>query len=554
MKPNDLSVYHERTRRRGIFRPVYWPVRLILVPAIRLYFWLGRIGREHVPAEGAVIIAANHRSFLDPFAIGTCVRRPVFFVAKKELFHNRFVGWLLNCLGAFPVRRGESDEETVETAKAILAEGGAVVMFPEGTRMRSGSLGQPRRGVGRLALETGAAVVPVAILGSERARRGLVIRPCHVRVRFGHPLTFPRLDPASPRLAGEVAARIWPCVELQWEWLGGLPPLRKAAVVGAGPMGTAIAALLARAGLEVQLGCRTAAQAERIGAAGENHERLPGVRLPDGVRPSTVGEIEFAGVDLVVFAVPSAALPSAVGAVADRVGQRSAVLVLSKGLVAPLGRRPTEYVAERVRSRAVACLGGPAFAREAVEHGASVVLAAAEPSFRRQMAEALANTGLSVDATDDVTGVELAGVAKNAAALAAAAASPWGMNAAGAAAARVMSEVQGLASRQGGRTTTFLGLAGTGDLVATALAVDSRNRRAGELIGRGASPDETAAMIEGSAEALHTVPLLADLLAERGLEAQAVAGLRDLIEGRTAPEQWAASMRSGPAVASRRAA
>ncbi|MDX6552863.1 MAG: glycerol-3-phosphate dehydrogenase, partial [Gaiellales bacterium] len=270
-----LSVHHERARTRGVQPVVYWVTRAILQPALQVFFRMSRMGREHVPAEGPVILASNHRSFLDPFVIGCCVRRPVYFVAKRELFHNPLIGWFLNCLGAFPIRRGEADEESVETAKRILARGDAVVIFPEGTRIRSGSLGSAKRGVGRLALESGAPVVPVTVHGTERARRGWRFRPVKVKVRMGRPLTFPRVESASRSLAAEVTARIWPCVELQWEWLGGLPPLRKAAVIGAGSMGTGMAALLARAGLEVQLGCRAPAQAERISAARCNDRYLP---------------------------------------------------------------------------------------------------------------------------------------------------------------------------------------------------------------------------------------------------------------------------------------
>jgi 1-acyl-sn-glycerol-3-phosphate acyltransferase len=230
-RATGLSRHHERVRRRGVSLPVYWIARAILQPAILIWFRLERHGRAHIPKSGPVILAANHRSFLDPFLVGICLRRPVYFVAKEELFRRRWQGWLLNALGAYPVRRGESDAESVETSKAILARGDAVVIFPEGTRIRSGALGSPKRGVGRLALETGAPVVPIAIAGSERARRGLVIRPVKLRVRCGRPLTFPRLETASPSLAAEVTARIWPCVELQWEWLGGLPAMRKAAGV-----------------------------------------------------------------------------------------------------------------------------------------------------------------------------------------------------------------------------------------------------------------------------------------------------------------------------------
>ena len=144
-----------------------------------------------------MIFAANHRSFLDPFVIGTVPRRPIYYVAKKELFRNRVVGRLLGALGAFPVDRGAGDTEMLATANAILARGDGVLMFPEGTRLRPGPLGRPRRGVGRLALETGAPVVPVAVIGTEAVRRGWRIRPHRVRIRVGAPLAFPR--PSTPR-------------------------------------------------------------------------------------------------------------------------------------------------------------------------------------------------------------------------------------------------------------------------------------------------------------------------------------------------------------------
>src|SRR3954447_9837995 len=370
-----LSIHHERARTRGVQPVVFWLTCAILKPFLRLYFRMSIVGREHIPDEGGVILASNHRSFLDPFVVGAWLGRPVFFVAKKELFDRRFAGWFLNCLGAFPIRRGESDEESMETAKQILARGDALVIFPEGTRHRTGSLGRPKRGVGRLTLETGAPVIPVAVHGTERARRGWRIRPVKVKLRYGRPLTFPRADNASRSLATEVTARIWPCVELQWEWLGGLPPLRKAAVIGAGSMGTGVAALLARAGLEVQLGCRGSEHARSIQTARRNDRYLPQVELPEGVTAAPVSEIELAGVDLVVFAVPASALPNAVGAAGARIGERTAVLVLSKGLVPSMGTVPSHYVRDRVHARAIACLGGPFHSGEAVARGASAVLA-----------------------------------------------------------------------------------------------------------------------------------------------------------------------------------
>src|SRR5262245_3359769 len=269
--------YHVYARERGVNWLLYVVARAILAPALLIWLRLSRTGREHLKGiKGGLIVASNHRSFLDPFVIGATLpwRRPMQYVAKVELFERRWQGWILSRVGAFPIRRGQSDETAMETARLALERGGTVCIFPEGTRIRSGSLATPRRGVGRLALETGAAVSPFAVHGSERVRRGWRIRPRKVKLRVGRPMTFPRTEHPSPALAATVAARIWPNVELQWEWLGGLPPLRKAAVIGAGSWGTAVAVLLARGGLEVQLGTRSDEKAAEIEAARENAQYL----------------------------------------------------------------------------------------------------------------------------------------------------------------------------------------------------------------------------------------------------------------------------------------
>ncbi len=537
--------YHEYARKHGSNPVLYYLLRLILVPCFLVWFRLQRIGREHARLKGGLIVASNHRSFLDPFVIGAFLpwRRRLQFVAKVELFENRWQAWLLSRLGAFPIRRGQSDATAMETAGMIVERGGTVVIFPEGTRIRTGSLARPRRGVGRLALETGAPVLPIAVQGSEEVRRGWRIRPRKVKLRAGKPITFPRTERPSPALAATVTDRIWPNIELQWEWLGGLPPLRKAAVIGAGSWGTAVAVLLARGGLEVELGTRTADKAAEMSKKRENEPYLPGVELPEGVTVKRSSEIEIAGCDLVCVAVPSMALPQVVGGLADRTGSRTSVLLLSKGFVQPMGALPNEYVSERVRARAIASLGGPAHAREAVAGMAALVLGSEDADLRTMLGEVFDRAGLVCERTADVTGVEVAGASKNAAALAAAAALRFGLNAAGIAAAGVWRECVEFAVSKGARLETFTGLAGVGDLMATVLAPKSRNRQAGELLGAGVPVEKIRGRIGQASEGLDSVPLIAETVAAAGVEAPSLEGLASLIEGEIDADEWVAGLR-----------
>ena len=542
----DHERLHQRAREQGANPLLYAIVRVTFQAFFHLYFRLQRIGREHVPARGPVIIAANHRSFLDPFVIACMARRPMYYVAKKELFVKAWQGWLLNALGAFPVDRGASDEESIKTAKAILARGDIVLIFPEGTRIRPGALGKPKRGVGRLALETGAPVVPVAVIGTEAIRRGWRIRPHRVRIRAGRALRFPEVQDPSRALAAAVTDRIWPCVMLQWEWLGGLAPVRRVAVIGAGAWGTSLAVCLAGAGLEVELGCRTREQAQALESSRENTRYLPGVQLPERIRVQRAADLRLQGHDLLCLAVPAKALPAVLAAHGGQISRRMGVLVVSKGMVPPLGTLPAAFASERCNARALAVLGGPTHAAEVLQRGASVVLASLDRGFARQLADMLLAARLDASITTDVTGVELAGCAKNAAVLAAAAAATAGPNVAGAAAGKVFAEINALARARGSRPETFAGLAGAGDLVATVVSAGSRNRRAGELLAQGVPAAEIGRVIGQSAEAVDSVPLLASASRQAHLDAPALDGLAALVEGRIEPEQWAATVTEPP--------
>ena len=198
----DANAYHGRTLERGASRVLYWIVRAVLQPVFHVYFRLRGIGLASTcRSSGPVIFASNHRSFLDPFVIGTLVRRPVYYVAKKELFLHPVRGRVAEPLGAFPVDRGAGDSGRWTRRAAILERGDCVVIFPEGRARGPGRSGGPRRGVGRLALQTGAPVVPVAVFGTEAVRRGWRIRPHRVRVRCGRALRSRVIQNPTPALA-----------------------------------------------------------------------------------------------------------------------------------------------------------------------------------------------------------------------------------------------------------------------------------------------------------------------------------------------------------------
>ena len=263
------------------------------------------------------------------------------------------------------------------------------------------------------------------------------------------------------------------------------------------------------------------------------------------MRVVRASELELGAQDLVCLTVPARALPSVLAANAERIPRTAGVLVLSTGLVPPLGTLPSAFVAERCAARAIAVLGGPPDAAEVLEHGASVVLASVDRGFARHLADVLGAAGLDVSKSRDVTGVELAATAENIAVLAAAVASVAGPSVAGAAAGKVFAEVDALARARGGRPETFAGLAGAGDLVATVVSSRSRNRRAGELLARGMPASEIGSVLGQTVEAVDSAPLLASIAREAHLDAPALESLAALVEGRIEPEQWSAAMTAG---------
>lgn len=165
----------------------YWGHRHFFRWLYKICFLLDDAGAEHFPAEGPVIIASNHASFLDPVLIATCIPRQTVFLAKKELFSVPVLGWWFKSLGSYPVDRGGSDLRAVKTAMRLLKEGRVMIVFPEGTRCEDGEIQPFQEGMAWLALQTDAPITPIYIHGSNRAwgKRMILPRPAKIHLRIG---------------------------------------------------------------------------------------------------------------------------------------------------------------------------------------------------------------------------------------------------------------------------------------------------------------------------------------------------------------------------------
>ncbi len=153
-------------------------------------------GREHEPSHGPFIVAGNHASAIDPPLVGCVIRRRAAYMAKEELFSIPVLGAWLRSVGVFPVKRGSPDRRAIKQSLQTLEHGGVLVMFPEGTRSDDGRLRPPEPGAALIALRTGAPVLPVAVIGSQRILRKNARWPrfAQVVVRIGPPLAVPRIE------------------------------------------------------------------------------------------------------------------------------------------------------------------------------------------------------------------------------------------------------------------------------------------------------------------------------------------------------------------------
>jgi 1-acyl-sn-glycerol-3-phosphate acyltransferase len=199
--------FHERSRKGIGF--VYDIVRVILTPFTILVYRCRAIGIENVPLTGKVIITPNHFSQMDHFLAAVYMRRKVQFMAKSQLFGNPIFNFIFKYGGVFPIRRGFDDTEAFKTAHSVLDKEGALLMYAEGGRSRTGDLGEPKRGVGKIALESGAPVVPVAIHGSAHVRGWKRLHFPKVTVQYGEPVSFPVVSDPSREQQQEAANKVF---------------------------------------------------------------------------------------------------------------------------------------------------------------------------------------------------------------------------------------------------------------------------------------------------------------------------------------------------------
>jgi len=199
--------FHARARK-GVGW-TYTLVRLLISLPTLLLYRTRAIGVENVPKSGALILAPNHFSQMDHFFTGLYLRRQIRFTAKSQMFGTPVLTYIYSHGGVFPVRRGHHDEEAFRTAFTILERGEMLLMYAEGGRSRTGELGEVKPGIGRIALESGAPVVPVAIHGSAAVRRWKRFRFPKVTVQFGEPLHFPTEESPSRERQLEVSEQIF---------------------------------------------------------------------------------------------------------------------------------------------------------------------------------------------------------------------------------------------------------------------------------------------------------------------------------------------------------
>jgi 1-acyl-sn-glycerol-3-phosphate acyltransferase len=217
-RPAEYFEQFHAAARKGVGW-TYTLARIVLTIPTILIYRVRADGVENVPKHGPLVLAPNHFSQMDHFFAGVYLRRKIRFMAKSQLFGPPVLTYIYRHGGVFPVRRGHHDEEAIETARILVDQGEMLLVYAEGGRSRSGELGEPKPGIGRIALETGAPVVPVCIHGSEGVRSWKRLRFPKVTVQFGKPLVFPVEEAPNRERQIEVATEIFGRVREMYEVL-----------------------------------------------------------------------------------------------------------------------------------------------------------------------------------------------------------------------------------------------------------------------------------------------------------------------------------------------
>jgi 1-acyl-sn-glycerol-3-phosphate acyltransferase len=217
-RPAEYFTQFHEAARKGVGW-TYTFARIVLTLPTLLIYRVRAIGVENVPRQGPLVLAPNHLSQMDHFFCGVYLRRKIRFMAKSQLFGPPVLTYIYKHGGVFPVRRGHHDEEAFKTAYQLLDQGEMLLVYAEGGRSRSGVLGEPKPGIGRIALESGAPVVPVAIHGSAGVRRWKRLRFPKVTVRFGEPVSFEVEPSPSHERQLEAATEVFDRVREMYEGL-----------------------------------------------------------------------------------------------------------------------------------------------------------------------------------------------------------------------------------------------------------------------------------------------------------------------------------------------
>jgi 1-acyl-sn-glycerol-3-phosphate acyltransferase len=215
-RPAESFMQFHEAARKGVGWTYTFARIVLTLPTILLYR-VRAIGVGNVPKNGPLVLAPNHVSQMDHFFAGVYLRRKIRFMAKSQLFGPPVLTYIYKHGGVFPVRRGHHDEEAFETVRQLLAQGEMLLVYAEGGRSRSGQLGEPKPGIGRIALEAGVPIVPVAIHGSAAVRRWKRLRFPRITVQFGEPLAFEVEEVPSRERQLEVATEVFAQVRAMYE-------------------------------------------------------------------------------------------------------------------------------------------------------------------------------------------------------------------------------------------------------------------------------------------------------------------------------------------------